>query len=217
MDNAKKKSIAKTVTILVAVVAVVLGLTLHKFLNKPILSKEQLQQMGAVMFEKPRTFAFDGLVDHNGQPFTADILNDRWSIFYFGFTYCPDICPVTLTELNKLDGLLKEKSPNLAKQMQYIMVSVDPKRDTAEKLKNYVPHFNNDFIGVTGDITNIYNLTSQMNVPFTPVVDSSNDSYHVDHGGNLILVDPQGNYHGFIRPPFDANQLMTMMEAISKL
>nr|MDT0253446.1 SCO family protein [Endozoicomonas sp.] len=205
----------KTVTILLAVVAVVMGLTFNKFLNKPPLSKEQLQQMGAVVFETPRTFNMEGLVDHNGQPFKPENLEGRWSLIYFGFTFCPDICPATLSQLNKLDTLLKKESPELAKSMQYIMVSVDPRRDTAEKLKGYVPYFNKDFIGVTGDIANIYNLAVQMNVPFTPVIDPEDEFYLVDHGANLALINPKGDYHGFIRPPLDPVKLSSVLNSVS--
>ncbi len=217
MDKERSKGVRKTVTILLAAVAVVLGLTANKFMNKPALSKEQLQQMGAVVFETPRAFTMEGLVDHNGQPFSAENLKGRWSLVYFGFTFCPDICPATLSQLNKLDALLKEKSPDLAKEMQYLMVTVDPRRDTPEKLKGYVPYFNKDFVGVTGEITNIYNLAVQMNVLFTPVVDPEDEFYLVDHGANLALINPKGDYHGFIRPPLEPLKLTNIVESIKKL
>lgn len=217
MDTQRSKAVKKTVTILLAAVAVVLGVTVNKFINKPALSKEQLQQMGAVVFETPRAFTMEGLVDHNGQPFVADNLKGRWSLVYFGFTFCPDICPATLSQLNKLDALLKEKSPGLAKELQYLMVTVDPRRDTPEKLKGYVPYFNKDFKGVTGEIASIYNLAVQMNVPFTPVVDPEDEFYLVDHGANLALINPQGHYHGFIRPPLEPNKLMAALQSIDKI
>lgn len=215
MDTERSKAVRKTVTIVLAAIAVVLGLTVNKFMNKPALTKEQLQQMGTVLFETPRAFTMQGLVDHHGQPFTPENLKGHWSLIYFGFTFCPDICPATLSQLNKLDALLREKSPKLAKEMQYIMVSVDPRRDTAEKLKGYVPYFNKDFIGVTGDITNVYNLAVQMNVPFTPVVDPEDEFYLVDHGANLALINPRGDYHGFIRPPLDPAKLSAVLNSLN--
>ena len=215
-NNSKSKAVRKTVTIILAAIAMVLGLTVNKFLNKPPLSREQLQQMGTVIFDTPRAFTMTGLVDHNGQPFTAKNLQGRWTLVYFGFTFCPDICPATLSQLNKFDALIKEQSPKLAKDMQYIMVTVDPDRDTAEKLKNYVPYFNKDFIGVTGGINNVYNLAVQMNVPFTPVVDAEDDFYLVDHGANLTLINPEGDYQGFIRPPLDPSKLLTVLSHVGK-
>lgn len=215
-NNSKSKAVRKTVTIVLAAIAMVLGLTVNKFLNKPPLSKEQLQQMGTVIFDTPRAFTMTELVDHNGQPFTAKNLQGRWTIVYFGFTFCPDICPATLSQLNKFDALIKEQSPKIAKDMQYIMVTVDPDRDTAEKLKNYVPYFNKDFIGVTGEINNVYNLAVQMNVPFTPVVDAEDDIYLVDHGANLTLINPEGNYQGFIRPPLDSAKLLAVLNHVGR-
>ena len=215
-NNSKSKAVRKTVTIVLAAIAMVLGLTVNKFLNKPPLSKEQLQQMGTVIFDTPRAFTMTELVDHNGQPFTAKNLQGRWTIVYFGFTFCPDICPATLSQLNKFDALIKEQSPKIAKDMQYIMVTVDPDRDTADKLKNYVPYFNKDFIGVTGEINNVYNLAVQMNVPFTPVVDAEDDFYLVDHGANLTLINPEGDYQGFIRPPLDSAKLLAVLNHVGR-
>ena len=215
-NNSKSKAVRKTVTIVLAAIAMVLGLTVNKFLNKPPLSKEQLQQMGTVIFDTPRAFTMTELVDHNGQPFTAKNLQGRWTLVYFGFTFCPDICPATLSQLNKFDALIKEQSPKIAQDLQYIMVTVDPDRDTAEKLKNYVPYFNKDFIGVTGEINNVYNLAVQMNVPFTPVVDAEDDFYLVDHGANLTLINPEGDYQGFIRPPLDPAKLLAVLNHVGK-
>ena len=206
----------KTVYVLLSVIAVVLGLTFNKFLNKPALTKEQLQQMGAVVFDTPRSFTMEGLMDHNGKPFSSERFKGRWTLVYYGFTFCPDICPATLSQLNKVDQLLKEQSPELAEKIQYIMVTVDPRRDTPEKLKGYVPYFNKDFVGVTGEITHIYNLATQMNVPFTPVVETEDEFYMVDHGANLAIVNPEGMYHGFIRPPFQQDRSFDIFTSIMK-
>ena len=214
MDTQRKKGVRKTVYLLLGAVAMVLGLTFNKIINKPPLTNEQLQQMGAVIFETPREFTMEGLVDHHGKPFTAESFKGHWSLIFYGFTFCPDICPATLSQLNKLDGLLKEQAPDLAGKIRYIMVSVDPRRDTVEKLQGYVPYFNKDFIGVTGDITNIYNLAMQMNVPFTPVLEPEDEFYLVDHGANLALVNPKGDYHGFLRPPLEPVGLARIMQSI---
>lgn len=214
MDTQRSKNVKKTVYCLLGAIALVLGLTFNKMLNKPPLTNEQLQQMGAVIFDTPRAFTTQGLVDHNDTPFTAENFKGHWSLIFYGFTFCPDICPATLSQLNKLDSLLKEQAPDLAGKIQYIMVSVDPRRDTVEKLQEYVPYFNKDFIGVTGDISHIYNLALQMNVPFTPVIDPKDEFYLVDHGANLALVNPRGDFHGFLRPPFEPGRLAKVMQSI---
>ena len=209
--------VRKTVYVLVAVIAVVLGLTFNKYLNKPQMTKEQLSQTGTVVFETPRAVVFNGLKDHNGNEFNPESFKDSWTLVYFGYTFCPDICPITLSQLNKLDAKLKEKNPELAKKMRYLMVSVDPRRDTVEKLNNYVPHFNPDFVGLTGDIKSIYDLTVQMNIPFTPVTEPEDEFYLVDHGANLAVINPKGDYHGFIRPPLEPEKLANIVKAIDDL
>ena len=156
VSDERDKSVKKTVYIAVAAVAVVLGLTFNKFINKPSLTPEQLSQLGTVVFETPRAVEWQGLQNHKGQTFSNENLQGGWTLVYFGYTFCPDICPITLSQWNKLDAKLKEDNPELAKKVRYVMVSVDPRRDTVEKLNAYVPHFNPDFIGVTGDMKSIH-------------------------------------------------------------
>lgn len=207
----------KTVYILVALITLVLGLTFNKFINKPSLTPKQLSQMGTVIFETPRSIEFKRFDDHNGTSFTNERVKDSWTLVYFGYTFCPDICPTTLSQLNKLDTRLKEKNPELAKKVRYVMVTVDPGRDTVEQLKGYVPHFNPDFVGVTGDIKSTYDLAVQMNIPFTPVTEPEDEFYLVDHGANLAVINPRGDYHGFIRPPLEPEKLVQVMTAIEEL
>ncbi|OED41520.1 hypothetical protein ACH42_13810 [Endozoicomonas sp. (ex Bugula neritina AB1)] len=199
-----------------AVVAVVLGLTFNKFLNQPSLTREQLSQMGSVVFETPRAVNWQELQDHQGRPFSNENLKKNWTLVYFGYTFCPDICPITLSQLNKLDAKLKEEDPDLAKKIHYVMVSVDPRRDTVEKLNAYVPYFNPDFVGITGDIKNIHNLAVQMNIPYTPVTDPEDEFYLVDHGANIAVINPRGDYHGFIRPPLEPGKLAQIMNALDE-
>ena len=210
-------SVQKTVLILMAVIAAVLGLTFYKYMSKPSITPQQLQQMGAVIFETPRSFEIKDLVDHNNQPFTKENLKGKWTLAYFGYTFCPDICPTTLAQVNQMTKLLKKDNSDLASRMGYIMVTVDPRRDTPEKLKGYVPHFNPDFVGITGGMKNIHNLTVQMNIPYTPVLDPEDEYYLVDHGANLVIINPQGDYQGFIRPPLDSDKLAKVMTAVDSL
>ena len=216
MNDKRDKAVKKTVYIAVASVAVVLGLTFNKFINKPSRTPEQLSQMGTVLFETPRAVDWQNLQSHKGQNFSNDNLKGGWTMVYFGYTFCPDICPITLSQLNKLDTKLKKDEPELAKKMRYVMVSVDPRRDTVEKLNGYVPHFNPDFVGITGGMKDIHNLAVQMNIPYTPVVEPEDEYYLVDHGANIAVINPKGDYHGFIRPPLEPEKLAKVMKAIDE-
>lgn len=209
-------NVSKTVLFLLAVVAMVFGLTFYKHLTKPSLSVDDLQKMGTVVFKEPRAFSMSGLLDHNGNPYNKASQENGWTLMYFGYTFCPDICPVTLSQLNGMDKQLRQDNPELAEKMNYVLVSVDPRRDTVAKLKGYVPYFNKDFIGVTGEMKNIHDLTVQLNVPYTPVIDPEDEYYLVDHGANLAIINPEGKYHGFIRPPLEPAKLSRIMTAVEE-
>jgi len=205
----QRRRVIKTVIGILAFMLVVMVLFLNKFLAPRILSPKELAANGAVMFEKPRIIPPFQLVDHRGQPFNLERLHGKWTVFFFGFTSCPDICPTTLATLSqwykKLDDDIRERT-------QVVLLTVDPARDTQEKLAAYMGHFDKDFIGVTGDFLPIKTLTDQLNVAFNRVV--IGDDYTVDHSGHLVLVNPYGHYHGIFKPPFQLGQLKLTYQSI---
>jgi protein SCO1/2 len=193
----QKNRIRMTIAILIALILlVVYGFSWR--MNQPvIMSKEQLQINGAIVLDKPRIFSDFELVDHRGEVFNLDRMKGIWTIVFFGFTHCPDICPTTLAMLNETYSKLKESEKEL---LQVVMISLDPERDTVEKLAEYVPYFNPEFTGVTGNKHLIRRLTAELNVAYNQVP-LSGDDYTVDHSTQLILVNPMGHYHGFFKAP----------------
>ncbi len=173
------------------------------------MSKDDLRVNGAIVFDQPRIIKDFTLQNHRGEAVDLQTLKGKWSLMYFGFTHCPDICPTTLAKLNDVVGLL---DTDIADQTQVMLVSVDPARDTPEKLAEYVPFFNKDFIGVTGEFLQIMGFTRNVNVAFSKVV--LDDDYTVDHTGNLVLINPDGHYHGFFRPPFELARLKVTYSSI---
>ncbi|MGB1983912.1 MAG: SCO family protein [Porticoccaceae bacterium] len=162
-----------------------------------IMSKEELQINGAIVLDKPRIFSDFELEDHRGELFNNERFQGVWSIVFFGFTHCPDICPTTLAMLNDTYSKLKDSEKE---RLQVVMVSLDPERDTVEKLAEYVPYFNPEFTGVTGNKHLIRRLTAELNVAYNQVP-LSDDDYTVDHSTQLILINPMGHYHGFFKAP----------------
>lgn len=162
-----------------------------------IMSKEELQINGAIVLDKPRIFSDFELEDHRGELFNNERFQGVWSIVFFGFTHCPDICPTTLAMLNDTYSKLKDSEKEL---LQVVMISLDPERDTVEKLAEYVPYFNPEFTGVTGNKHLIRRLTAELNVAYNQVP-LSDDDYTVDHSTQLILINPMGHYHGFFKAP----------------
>lgn len=205
----QKRGIWITIATIVAVIVIFFALFLHKITSPRILSDAQLRANGAFVYQQPRLIEPFELVNHHGEPFTLEDLKGQWTIAYFGFTHCPDICPTTLATLGRM---MKALDPAIAEQTQVILVTVDPARDTPEKLAEYVPFFHEDFIGVTGKFLEIMHLTRQVGVAFHKVVQG--DSYTVDHTSHLVLIDPKGYSHAFYSPPFQVGRLKLVHQSI---
>ncbi|HAW25879.1 MAG: cytochrome c oxidase assembly protein [Pseudomonas sp.] len=206
--------IQKTVFILVALVALVIGLTVYKVLNtEQQLDTADLLDAGIVMLPQGRDVPDLTLTNQNGEPVSMKSLEGRWNLLFFGYTFCPDICPATLAELRQLRGQLPEAA---RQRMQPILVSVDPERDTPAQLKKYLEYFGAEFIGLTGSLDDIQTLANAAGVPFIPA-DTSKDNYTVDHGGNLALIGPDGRLRGFVRAPLRTEKLAEQLPAVLAL
>lgn len=130
--------------------------------------------------------------DHNGQPFTEKNLQGHYSLIYFGFTHCPDICPASLLVVA---GALEHLPEKMAAQILPVFVSVDPERDTPEVMRNYVQNFYPRMIGVTGSKEQIDSIAKAYKVYYNKVpVEGSASEYAVDHSGFLYLMGINGEY-----------------------
>ncbi|MFG3693410.1 SCO family protein [Stutzerimonas stutzeri] len=203
--------IQKTVFILVALVALVIGLTVYKVLNtERQLDTAELLDAGIVMLPQGRDMPDVTLTNQNGEAVSMEQLEGRWNLLFFGYTFCPDICPATLAELRQLRSKLPE---DVNQRLQPILVSVDPERDTPEQLKKYLDYFGVGFVGLTGPLDDIQTLANAAGVPFIPG-DTSKKDYTVDHGGNLALIGPDGRLRGFVRGPLRTEKLAEQLPAV---
>ncbi len=209
MSAAQKKAIYKTVIGLCLAMVVIFGLFLNKLFTPRVMSKQELRANGAIVFDTPRLIKDFELLDHNGETFALENLQGKWTLAFFGFTHCPDICPATLLQLSQV---YKKLNDDIREETQVILVSLDPARDHGETLAQYVNHFHSDFVGVTGDFIQIKRLANNLNVAFSKVVQG--DDYTVDHTGNIFLINPKGHYHGFIRPPFELARLKGIHQSL---
>lgn len=209
---AQQRGIRNTVLILVAIVITVMALAVYKVLRPQAMSIEQLQTHHGFLFETPRRFNDFSLIDHQNRPFTRQQLQEKWSLIYFGFTHCPDICPTALTEIKRtLDNLPQAMRDNT----RVVLVTLDPARDTPAILQQYVNAFDPAFIGVTGEFLDIRRFANEVNVAFakTPL----GDDYTIDHSTHLVLINPKGDYHAFFRPPFTSDTLgITLPEIMAR-
>ncbi|MCY1410841.1 hypothetical protein D3C76_427630 [compost metagenome] len=203
----------KTVFILVALVAVILGLTVNKVLNdrrEP--NNTELIDAGIILLPQSRTVPSLEMTDQNGQPVAVDQLKGKWSLLFFGYTFCPDICPTTLAQLRQVKSELPKDAVD---RLQVVLVSVDPARDTPAQLKQYLGYFDGDFRGLTGSLETIQKLANGVSIPFIPA-DTSKPNYTVDHSGNLALLGPDGKQRGFIRAPFNNQKLIAQLPGLVK-
>ncbi len=210
--------IGKTVAVLLLVIAGMIGITVHKFTRTTVmLDKAELRELGMVWYETPRTFVFNPLARDEGQSFTNETLEGEWTLMFFGFTFCPDVCPATLAHMSHMMKALRAQSPALAARINVVLVSVDPQRDSPEKLDGYVRFFDEDFIGVTGTPANLQALAQQLNVAYEFVGDTSSNSYLIEHSSHVVLINPKGDYQGIIKPPFHAAKLAKALVMVDQV
>ena len=182
---------------LVAIVAVAAGILSARW----VLQRQAGSQIGvttATVLAPPRPLPPLALVDQDNRPFVADRLRGRWSFVFFGFTSCPDVCPVTMTALAETNKLLASLPEKLRPQV--VMISVDPERDTPQQLAGYVKAFDPTFIGATGTKAAIDELALRMGVAAAkrPL---EGGRYSVDHTTAVFLVDPDGALHALFSAP----------------
>mgnify|MGYP006169252861 FL=1 len=199
----------KTVFILVALIALVLGLTINKVLSgKGQGDPTALIDAGIILLPQSRNLPDVQMTNQDGQPVTINELKGKWSLLFFGYTFCPDICPTTLAQLRQIKS---ELPPEAVNNLQIILVSVDPNRDTPKQLKQYLGYFDPQFQGLTpASVDDIQKLANAVSIPFIPA-DTSKPNYTVDHSGNLAVIGPDGKQRGFIRAPLNNAKLVAQL------
>ena len=183
-----------------ATITFVLGLLLFSLLSPSEMTAQQALALGYYRFAEPKPLSAFSLVDHEGKPANLGTLRGQWSLLFFGFTHCPDICPTTLQVLNNAVTHLKHAP-------QIILVSVDPERDTPERMRHYLPAFNPDFRGFSGSFEETVNLARQVNIAFGKLPGDAPGTYTLEHSASLVIIDPEARYAGFIKAPHQAEKI----------
>lgn len=205
--------VRNTVLACAAFIAVVLGAFVWSVLREPPpLSPEQLRAMGVYLLPQPRELAPFELRYGDGSTLDREALTGHWTLAFFGFTHCPDICPTTLAELRDAYRLLEER--DAAEGVDVLMVSVDPDRDTPESTEEYAHYFHEEFRGAAGDFDTTAELAQQVNVAFAKVPADTPDRYLVEHSGQIVVINPRGHYHAFMRMPHDAEHIADAVGAL---
>ena len=199
-----KRNFTWTIVSCLAVMLIALSLYVNKMTTKVYLSNEQLKDLGLYLIEPARDLGSFNLIDSNEKEFLPQDFEGKWNVLFFGFTFCPDICPITMSMLSRIEKGLDNEDLD---KIRIFLVTVDPDRDSSDQLKVYLENFSENFIGLTGGLDQIYNFATRVNAPFSPISNSKDPHYTVDHTGSIILINPEGNYAGFFRAPHNQDDI----------
>ncbi|WP_336174888.1 SCO family protein [Alloalcanivorax xenomutans] len=151
------------------------------------------------------------LTDHNGERFSLSSLNGEVVILFFGYTHCPDICPAVLARVSQVYRNLKEQGE--ADRVQPVFVTFDPERDTAEHLREYLPWFKADIIGLTGDVPAIQKVAEQYGVVFIKEEGDSGDA-DFSHSDYIYLLDQQGRVRKLYPADFNIDEVVADVKTL---
>lgn len=201
-----------TVVMCLVFIAIVLTAFVYNTTKVKTVSFDELLNQGSVMLPKPRELAGIELQTESGRAFTeASLAQGDWTFLFFGFTNCPDICPTTMSLMGQA---VNELTPEEREDFQGVLVSVDPERDDPASLGTYARAFSPDFYGVTGSQVNLATFATQVNAAFQKLPGQGDEPYTIDHTGNVVIVNPYGHYHGFIKLPHTRAKLVETFRAL---
>jgi len=200
-----------TVALCLVFVALVVGAFVFSVTRERTLSFDELQQQGSVMLPRPRELAGIELHTTDGEAFSETSLQGAWTFAFFGFTNCPDVCPTTMSVMGQAYNALNEDE---RAAYRGLLVSVDPERDDAATLAKYAQAFSPSFQGVRGSIAATAAFATQVNVAFQKLPGLGEEPYQMDHSGNLVIINPKGHYHGFIKLPHTRDKLVSTFRTL---
>ena len=208
-------TIKNNILLIVIFMITVVGLFINKLTTPRILSANELLANGLYLFESPKEISDFSFYSADKTEFTKSDLIGKWTLMYFGFTRCPDECPTTMYQMSKLIKVLREKEFPL-EDKQWVLVSIDPERDTPEDIDKYAKGFDKDFIGVVNIRPMLLSLATQLSVNNVMPSSESMDHAHLDnHVNNIILLNPEGEFAGIFRPPFDVSRLSLTYQSVT--
>jgi len=128
------------------------------------------------------------LIDQKGEPYLSE-LRSKKKVLYFGYTFCPDVCPIDILKISRL----VDQNPELVKNFDFIFITVDPERDNQSQMKNFMSNFNENLIGLTGETKTIDTVLSKYRI-YVKRNKKGNDNYLVDHSSLIFLINEKDEY-----------------------
>ena len=206
-------------TLVVLVVALAAGLGLwasqRYFGDAPASSWPQTQVVR--LFEPPRELPAFSLRQSDGTQLVPGELKGHWTLVFLGFTHCPDVCPTTLAQLSQAQK--QWASIPEAIRPRVLFVSVDPERDTPDRIGEYAHAFHKDTLAATANIPALENFTRSLSLVFAKVPAPEGapaDQYSVDHSASMAVLDPQGRMSGLVQQPLDPAAIAADLAALTR-
>ena len=165
----------------------------------------------ALLYPTPRSVPTFTLTRADGAALTREDWRGHWTLAFFGYTHCPDVCPTTLSEMKKVWTLL---DPATRARVSFDFISVDPQRDTPEQLAKYVGFFSPDFVAATGSDEQLTALTRALGLVYMRGA-GANGEVNVDHSAQVVLIAPGAQQVGMFRPPLDAAKIAADLTALA--
>lgn len=191
----------------VAFVALLAGLLVaNRFTSTP----NTTALVSGTRLPQAREIADFQLTDQHAALISKKNWQGKWTLVFPGFTTCPDVCPTTLRFLQQLRVALGPE----AQKLRIVFLSVDPDRDTPERLNSYVRFFDPNFVAVTAPEPRLAALAKSLSVIYTKVPGKTPDSYTMDHSAALVLLDPQVRVAAFFTPPFQRDPMVQDLRAL---
>jgi protein SCO1 len=185
--------------VVLVIVAFAAGLLLARLIAPSRVEPPQTER--ATVFPAARPVPTLDLVDQDGKALGPDFFKGHWTLVFFGFTQCPDVCPTTLATLartvRELDDLPAVQRPRV------LLVSLDPERDTPDILAPYVRFFDPSFLGARGSLEATAAAASAFNLPYARVA-LPEGGYTLDHGSGIFIVGPSGGTEAYLSAPHEA-------------
>jgi len=204
--SGQKKHVYITVAVLLAFAALMAGIFIQQHIHYS--KKPDLSQFHGTYLQTPRAIQSFELTNTDEHPFSNEHLKGHWTMVFFGFTRCGYMCPTSMAELGKMYRLLEKK--NIKPLPHVVMVSIDPERDSLEKLAHYVKAFDSHFYGARGDQDRIKAMTRELGIAYAKVALKDTDqenNYDIEHSGAIMLFNPKGELNAFFTPPHNAERL----------
>lgn len=199
----------KTIITLVSIACLGLGLLAREYVFP---EEKQMSTVQSKVVDKgnyrqfvPGKTVNDFVLQQHGGEFTNQHLQGKWTFVIFGYTYCPDVCPTTLTRIKSVLPSLTATA-----NVQIAFVSADPIRDTTSRLHQYVNYFDVSFLGLTTTHDKLFPFAQNLYLPYGIIAVKKRDDYAVNHSASIALINPQGKYVAQFKPQHIAGEVPTV-------